>query len=717
MADFIENTLSVLNEFLQDDSSFLWLTDDRITWGEIEEEFHDYFEDVDADLLATEIRSHASDKNWYWWSSIKIPVEGVKIADCGVAALLPLMRLSRAAAKAIIDGIQAGWTGHGEALIPTLVNHARLKIEDIGGTGKFTPEDRIGRWYDRRTWHWRGPVEFVPGKIHFPLIRHHSLSKPKPDSPVSSKVAFLFLTRGEMNHGEIWKDYLNQEPSRVAVFAHTKHPEQLHERSILSRSQITEKIETHWGDVSLVHATLALLRAAMQQEGVTHFILVSESCVPIRPIHELLENLERDPRSRMSAWSLQHEKRGWNRNKARRLDQLEGISLDYAFFQHQWMCLSREDSAIILEKDWTDSFKKVVAPDECYFATVLAASGKPFPDEIANRLLTWCSWRGGSHPEEFVDVSPQLAVQLAESGCYFARKFAPNSNIGKWLLHRPRLAVEASAQGTSAAEPVPVPSAESAQDVTPKRSALIVARYRENLDWLDQVPAHFQIYVINKGDPLAPNWSRENPPVIIPRENRGREADSYLHFLETADASAYEWLVFAQGNPFEHSPDFLGLLQHQDRWKDIQPLSCVWNHLPPAFMIPREREHWIEGYKVRKEIFSLNTLVTTRYHDEGIAITMKAYHQFHGEPMGINIAEHFFTQARMPERADAARNHELGTFCFGAQFAVRAERAKEVPCDSLRAMRELCQARGIHAYIMERLWLHVFGEPFLMPRQ
>lgn len=425
-----------LEEFLASELNQFWLVDERVLWEGREEEFQHCFEDCDADLLATEVRGYAEDPNWNWWSHLKT-ANGDTPLSHGVAALLPLVRLSRQAAEVIVRGIMVGWTGHPEAVIPTLVNLAGLKIEDIGGTGSFTPPDRVGRWYDERTWHWKGPVDHVPGKLHFPLLSRYQ-KRPPEELGEEAQVAFLFLTRGDLHHRAIWEEYLGQADHRARVLAHTKDTRLLSEDSFLGDAQIAQKVKTGWGELSLVHATLALLRAALEDGDTTHFVLVSESCVPVRPFEDLRTNLRRDDRSRMHVWSLDEVRRGGNMEKTRRLEQLSGISIEHANFQSQWMCLSREDALIVTAKDWTPSFEHVYAADECYFATVLAASGKPPWEAVANRPITWMNWRGGAHPQEFHKVPPRVAAQIAESGCYFARKFPLGSDIAKWNLHQSR---------------------------------------------------------------------------------------------------------------------------------------------------------------------------------------------------------------------------------------------------------------------------------------
>ncbi len=158
-----------LNDFLVSDLDFLWIRDPQVSYDGNWESFELFFDDCEADLLATQIRSYAEEPDWHAWPSL-VTTECVVLAEENrIAALLPLLRLSRSAAEAILEGMQAGWRGHPETLFPTLVKQAGLSIEDIGGIGSFTPVKRKGQWYNERTWHWHGPVIHMPGMLHFPV--------------------------------------------------------------------------------------------------------------------------------------------------------------------------------------------------------------------------------------------------------------------------------------------------------------------------------------------------------------------------------------------------------------------------------------------------------------------------------------------------------------------------------------------------------------------
>jgi hypothetical protein len=59
----------------------------------------------------------------------------------------PVVRMSRRFIEAYKSEVPGGWAGHFEALYPTIAGMRGLGIEDIGGTGPFTPVARRGRFY------------------------------------------------------------------------------------------------------------------------------------------------------------------------------------------------------------------------------------------------------------------------------------------------------------------------------------------------------------------------------------------------------------------------------------------------------------------------------------------------------------------------------------------------------------------------------------------
>jgi hypothetical protein len=54
---------------------------------------------------------------------------------------------------------------------------------------------------------------------------------------------------------------------------------------------IEDYVETNWGGWSLVEATICLIEAALTKDEFDYFQLLSDTCLPIRPIHEFVDYL------------------------------------------------------------------------------------------------------------------------------------------------------------------------------------------------------------------------------------------------------------------------------------------------------------------------------------------------------------------------------------------------------------------------------------------
>eukprot|EP00316_Scyphosphaera_apsteinii_P009760 CAMPEP_0119326566 /NCGR_PEP_ID=MMETSP1333-20130426/68689_1 /TAXON_ID=418940 /ORGANISM="Scyphosphaera apsteinii, Strain RCC1455" /LENGTH=232 /DNA_ID=CAMNT_0007334901 /DNA_START=458 /DNA_END=1156 /DNA_ORIENTATION=+ len=84
---------------------------------------------------------------------------------------------------------------------------------------------------------------------------------------------------------------------------------------------------------------------------------------------------------------------------------------------------------------------------------------------------------------------------------------------------------------------------------------VIVARYREDVSWLQQLPQGVLFHVYQK-EALQPHIPAECQTLL---PNVGREAHSYLTFLASQDDLTLlpDLLIFTQGDPFEHNRAFL----------------------------------------------------------------------------------------------------------------------------------------------------------------
>ena len=101
----------------------------------------------DADMLGCHLRMREEIPDWDWWPSISNAHDPQKQLP-GVRAFTWATRLSRRALDLLAKRcIEEGWTGHLEALVPSLLYDAGMRIEEIGGEGPFTPKERSGLFY------------------------------------------------------------------------------------------------------------------------------------------------------------------------------------------------------------------------------------------------------------------------------------------------------------------------------------------------------------------------------------------------------------------------------------------------------------------------------------------------------------------------------------------------------------------------------------------
>lgn len=251
------------------------------------------------------------------------------------------------------------------------------------------------------------------------------------------KLGLLFLTREDVNHPAIWQEFVGEHPERVRVFSHPKFPGAV-QGGFLDGTVIPDHFETAWGSVSLVNASLALLRRALEDKSLTHFALLSKSCIPVRPLSEMLRRLRLNPRSRFG-WKSLDQCGDMQKVRAASLPQIPGGCWH---FQQQWWLLERMAAEWVARADYTEVFAGVPYSDEAYFGTVLSLLGYPVEDRVVNKDITWTHWeKNMGSPESFPVVDSSTVQRISESDAWFARKFPVGSDIGKWGLHRMELAI------------------------------------------------------------------------------------------------------------------------------------------------------------------------------------------------------------------------------------------------------------------------------------
>ena len=240
------------------------------------------------------------------------------------------------------------------------------------------------------------------------------------------------------------------------------------------RIVVSPRYSCEWGMFSLVRATQDAAELLLERfPEVTHVLTVSGSCLPLRPVADLVAFLSRYPR-RDFIESVTAEDVGWTVGGLN--EERFTLRFPFAYRRHrrlfdryvdfqrrwkirrkipeglvphlgsQWWCLTRQTLLAILQDprrpEYDQYFNRVWIPDESYFQTL----ARLHSNRIESRSLTLSKFDDQGKPYIFYNDHCQM---LEESRCFVARKIWPNATT--LYAHFPR-----PAQGApSAAEPQP----------------------------------------------------------------------------------------------------------------------------------------------------------------------------------------------------------------------------------------------------------------------
>lgn len=246
------------------------------------------------------------------------------------------------------------------------------------------------------------------------------------------KLAFLFLTRGNLNKMSLWRNFFKGvDKNLYNIYV---HPKTNNIDKFLYPHIIPECIETQWGNISLVKATILLLKEALKDDKNRKFILLSESCIPIRSFKNIYQ--------RMSGTTLSFIYYFWGKDPTsqKRYRQMTGehnIPSDKFLKQSQWMILDRVVVPSIINNDMTQYYDKMLAPDEHYFINLLYLRGRDiFHRRIKNHKITYVDLRNRvstAHPNTYEKLTSNDIKMARRDGCLFMRKISNKCIIDERL--------------------------------------------------------------------------------------------------------------------------------------------------------------------------------------------------------------------------------------------------------------------------------------------
>lgn len=248
-------------------------------------------------------------------------------------------------------------------------------------------------------------------------------------------VGLLFLVKDRIPHLNRWIEWMRSSPNQVGIIAihpwagNYVGPQEWH-------NLVIPTVPTTWAQTLPALRALAiraeqawLMNADGKPERPTHFMYVSESCVPIQETapDDLVAIANRYPtQSVLSAMG-----------GVRRQRIITGRTVDWSMFppdwrnhrlgvQHeQWLLLNRGHIAAYKDEQVAAAFSNCFADNEHYpYYAIRHRFGE---SALAFANITYTDWQlGGPHPKSFKRNLPDDVARVARrNGFVLARKVKP----------------------------------------------------------------------------------------------------------------------------------------------------------------------------------------------------------------------------------------------------------------------------------------------------
>jgi hypothetical protein len=241
----------------------------------------------------------------------------------------------------------------------------------------------------------------------------------------------------------------------------------------------------------------------------------------------------------------------------------------------------------------------------------------------------------------------------------------------------------------------------------PKELTVVVARYEESVQWVEAYSDISMVY--NKG------VSHVTVPSVpsIRMVNIGREGHTYLYHIIHNYNSLAKNIVFTQADPFPHNHSILCCIDAIEKTEPIQPLGYIYSDKIPSkelVELAGQKTKYGLQYLVADINRNLQIVGPVPFNDEGINQFILDHTYIYPNQAEMTLIDAFLERAefKLPDS-----NSKTIPFSFSGLFKVTSEIIEKHPVEAyVRLIEELVRIHpqgGLNGYILERLWLYIFG--------
>jgi len=237
------------------------------------------------------------------------------------------------------------------------------------------------------------------------------------------KLALCFLTYDTLSQPALWQRLIEANKNIINVYIHNK-TNIYNDEYDLKKYCIPNRVETKWGDISLVQATMCLFEEAFKNQENEYFILLSDTCIPLHNIQTIYNEIDSIGQSILCSLDVKKDLKRFHTFQDPTFFSKEEFAK-----QMQWMCLKRKDVVFFLKNDFTPIFGPAFwIPDEHYFIIIMNKYNIPF----YNKRITYDNWVEKSDnivdykpfPKTYSSLSNEQVQKILKENTFFMRKVA-----------------------------------------------------------------------------------------------------------------------------------------------------------------------------------------------------------------------------------------------------------------------------------------------------
>lgn len=239
-------------------------------------------------------------------------------------------------------------------------------------------------------------------------------------------LGLCFLIIDTIECEEIWERWLKGNENKISIIIHSKEI-YIPKTNLFKQSAIyIPTIPTRWGEFSLVQATLKLFEKSIENPNITHSILLSGSCIPMKPFSFIYDKLMINKSFVSDMIDISVLKRYMI--STYRLKKEFNTNI-HCKKHHQWIISCNKHTRLMLKLQplITKIYENIRFADESWFLTFLELNN--LQNEIINQQTTFTNWiEKRCHPKTYLEISDIELQSIVNNPCYFfGRKFTRNT--------------------------------------------------------------------------------------------------------------------------------------------------------------------------------------------------------------------------------------------------------------------------------------------------